>query len=350
MAPMRVSAVDVQPTTVYTFAGGGDAYDQAIKAVLESYGHSVQIGAGTRDLRDADLCETVDVVLHRVADSWRDLNAARDYVWQGGGLVVTGPIVWNFSLSDPYRNVLPAVRSGRYASSTRIAYRARQHHLVVHDGVAPSFEFEADAEPYTEYDLEAKPDNGALVLYESENFETAVVGGRYGQGRVVCIGAFVGLTALSDANFGRLVSNCLLWAAGPSDGDCLAEDHPEYAQWNNLGRPWCWCYPRQCHADADGLWGGNSKSGWYDVGPADLNVLISAWMVKEPPFGPGIASIPSGICADFNHDVGGSSKSGYFRVGPADLNVLMDYWLVKYDSDDRSGVPSDCGGRVEPAP
>jgi hypothetical protein len=25
-----------------------------------------------------------------------------------------------------------------------------------------------------------------------------------------------------------------------------------YAEWNNVGRPACWCYPRQCHGDADG--------------------------------------------------------------------------------------------------
>jgi hypothetical protein len=111
--------------------------------------------------------------------------------------------------------------------------------------------------------------------------------------------------------------------------------------WELVGSPACWCYPRQCHGDADDLMGGSSKTGFYAVGPTDLNILIAGWLVKEPGFGPGIASIPNGICADFAHDQGGSAKTGFYRVGPTDLNILIANWLVK-EPGFGPGVPPNC--------
>ncbi|UCG58082.1 MAG: hypothetical protein JSU70_00980 [Phycisphaerales bacterium] len=59
------------------------------------------------------------------------------------------------------------------------------------------------------------------------------------------------------------------------------------------------------------------------AGPLDLNVLVPAWLVMEPPHGLRFATAPKGIYADFAHDVGGSDKTGVYRVGPTDLNVLI---------------------------
>jgi hypothetical protein len=137
-------------------------------------------------------------------------------------------------------------------------------------------------------------------------------------------------------------------AAGPGyslglrrEPDCFPSACSGHSDWIALGRPECWCNPRQCHGDVDGLVGGSAKAGYYRVGPADLNVLISAWMVKEPPLGPGIASIPNGICADFAHDRGGSTKAGLYRVGPSDLNILIANWLIT-EPPHGTGVEPDC--------
>ena len=135
-------------------------------------------------------------------------------------------------------------------------------------------------------------------------------------------------------------------AVGGGD-DLLAASHPDYDEWVAVGKPACWAYPRQCHGDADGMLEGNSESGLYHVGPADLNVLIAAWQVKEPPFGPGIASIENGICADFARDVEGDAQSGFYRVGASDLNRLMQNWLVK-EAPAGGGVAGDCGGSITP--
>jgi hypothetical protein len=121
----------------------------------------------------------------------------------------------------------------------------------------------------------------------------------------------------------------------------------DYAEWIAVGKPQCWTFPRQCHGDADGLQEGNAKTGFYYVGPNDLNILIAAWQVKEPPFGPGIATIASGICADFAHDQGGSATTGFYRVGSTDLNRLVENWLVK-EPPAGPGVPGDCAGNLQP--
>lgn len=64
---------------------------------------------------------------------------------------------------------------------------------------------------------------------------------------------------------------------------------PDYAQWVSVGRPYCWCYPRQYHGDADGLKEGNVKTGYYHVGYDDLAVFLSGWKILEPPKGLGIS-------------------------------------------------------------
>jgi hypothetical protein len=115
----------------------------------------------------------------------------------------------------------------------------------------------------------------------------------------------------------------------------------DYAEWDAVGKPNCWCYTRQCHGDADNAMGGGPKTGYYAVGPGDLNILIAGWLVLEPGFGPGIGSIPNGICADFAHDQGGGPKTGYYRVGPSDLNILIASWLV-LEPGFGPGIPANC--------
>ncbi|UCG58614.1 MAG: BACON domain-containing protein, partial [Phycisphaerales bacterium] len=122
---------------------------------------------------------------------------------------------------------------------------------------------------------------------------------------------------------------------------CMPRWHRDFGEWVDADMPNCWCYPRQCHGDADGLMSGSAKTGYYYVGPADLNVVIAGWLVKEPSHGTGIGSIPNGICADFAHDKGGSAKTGYYRVSPSDLRILIANWLVR-EPPHGPGIPADC--------
>ena len=124
-------------------------------------------------------------------------------------------------------------------------------------------------------------------------------------------------------------------------GDCFPSCHEDYLEWIAVGKPQCWCNPRQCHGDADGNMEGNEQIGYYYVGLLDMSILTMAWMVKELPKGPGISSVPGGICADFAHDLEGNSQTSFYRVGPSDLNILIESWMVK-EPPKGAGVPANC--------
>ncbi len=136
---------------------------------------------------------------------------------------------------------------------------------------------------------------------------------------------------------------------------CLPKAASYYATWvamgqlGKTGRPGCWCFARQCYGDADGDDEGGFITGYWYVGIPDLDIMSGAWLVKEPGKGPGIASVPNGICADFDHDDEGGFITGYWRVGIPDLDIMSGTWLVK-EPPKGPGIGSDCGGSLLPKP
>jgi len=199
----------------------------------------------------------------------------------------------------------------------------------------------------------APPNSGTLcTLLLSEAANVTVTLNEARGGIVLTDPIAVAVVNLADANavFVGSTDDEMLEAgtmAVSGSGDLLAPSHPDYVEWVAAGKPACWAYPRQCHGDADGTIEGNTENGFYYVGPADLEVLTAAWQVKEPPFGPGIASVQNGICADFARDQEGNATSGFYRVGTSDLNRLVENWLVK-EAPNGPGVPADCGGNLVP--
>ncbi len=186
----------------------------------------------------------------------------------------------------------------------------------------------------------APPNSGLLFKLTLSESATVTVALNEARGGIVLtdpdVAAVVDLKQATGVSVGGVVVST----------DLLLPSHPDYVEWVAVGKPACWAYPRQCHGDADGLKEA-SKTGSYYVGLQDLNLLVAAWEIKEPPFGLGIAAIENGICADFAHDQDGSSKTGFFRVGITDLNILVANWLVK-EAPDGPGVPGDCGGNLSP--
>ena len=130
-----------------------------------------------------------------------------------------------------------------------------------------------------------------------------------------------------------------------TEQECFPSNDPNYAQWVDAGKPECWCYPRQCHGDGDGLKVGDVKQGFYYVGAGDLTLLQGAWKIKNPPKGPGLSGTQG--CADFDHKTAGDAKQGFYRVGAGDLTILQGTWRVK-EPPKGPGVPPDCppGNRV----
>ncbi len=138
---------------------------------------------------------------------------------------------------------------------------------------------------------------------------------------IICMGLF------SIPAFGQ-DQNVVPPSADPAT-DCVKNTCPFYTDWVSFEKPLCWCYPRNCRGDADGKPQGHPIIGYWFVGSGDLDCIIRAWMVKEPPKGPGILSIPGGICCDFARDRQGAILFGFWRVGTNDLNILVANWQVK---------------------
>ncbi len=107
------------------------------------------------------------------------------------------------------------------------------------------------------------------------------------------------------------------------NSDCLPDTLPEYPLWVALGKPLCWCYPRQCHGDADG-----QKTGLWWVGTTDLAFFSDCY------FSPGPLPLPGCECADFNRDG---------QVDELDA-AIIEAWLYVID------VPADCGGTLVTEP
>jgi hypothetical protein len=91
---------------------------------------------------------------------------------------------------------------------------------------------------------------------------------------------------------------------------------PDEAEWNAMGQPECWCYPRQCLGDADGLPYGKSN---YWVSIPDLTILKAAWNLQVGQMSGNMA------CADFDHLPYGKSN---YRVSIPDLTILKANWNI----------------------
>jgi hypothetical protein len=105
-------------------------------------------------------------------------------------------------------------------------------------------------------------------------------------------------------------------AAIATPPDCFPAFHPDYDEWVEVGKPDCWCYPRQCHGDADGTSQGKKE---YWVSTDDLDVLVAAW--NKP-----LESLSGNeICADFDQMPQGKKQ---YRVSTDDLDILIANWQI----------------------
>jgi hypothetical protein len=102
---------------------------------------------------------------------------------------------------------------------------------------------------------------------------------------------------------------------------CFPYAHPDYFEWLYVGKPDCWCYPRQCYGDADDLPAGKNN---YWVSTPDLTILKAAW---NKPLG---LLVGNEICADFDHLPAGKNN---YRVSTPDLTILKTYWNIPSGPD-----------------
>jgi len=135
---------------------------------------------------------------------------------------------------------------------------------------------------------------------------------------------------------------------------CFSIADPNYGNWDFNGRPTCWCYPRQCHGDADGKKVGNAGTGYTYVNSNDIDIMSLGWMVKDPTKGAGILGLKvNGVpvaCADFSRTRLGNAGTGYTRINSVDIDLMSLYWMVK-EQTKGTGTPDNClPGNRNPLP
>jgi hypothetical protein len=118
---------------------------------------------------------------------------------------------------------------------------------------------------------------------------------------------------------------------------CFTSSHPDYDDWVDAGSPCCWCYPRQCHGDANNFPYGKSNY-WTSI--PDLEVLKAAWNKnlatilgkKVIDFNPSCTYSCNVllICADFDHKPYGKFN---YRVSIPDLAILKANWNIPNKPD-----------------
>jgi hypothetical protein len=116
---------------------------------------------------------------------------------------------------------------------------------------------------------------------------------------------------------------------------CYGDSVAGSSQWKLVGRPRCWCYPRQCHGDADGAQEGKSPNQYW-VGVNDLTVLQKAWNKTAAQL--YVAPEPN-ACADFDRASEGKSPN-IVEVGVNDLTILQNNWSTK--SPNYGNPPANC--------
>ena len=115
---------------------------------------------------------------------------------------------------------------------------------------------------------------------------------------------------------------------------------PDYTDWVDVNKPASWCYPRQCHGDADGLENtyGRGQLAW--VATEDINILVKGF--RKPYSGDPAVDGPdpdgdpdTWISADFDHTLNSYGRGQTARVATEDIGILV--WHFR----NTHGVPPD---------
>jgi subtilisin family serine protease len=140
--------------------------------------------------------------------------------------------------------------------------------------------------------------------------------------------AYIGFSGGERWFIGKIDDVWVLNYALDPEQECFPILHPDFSEWLFVGKPDCWCEPRQCHGDADDRYQGKQH---YWVCTWDLDVLIAAWSkpfeeIEGETIPVGIPPKEVGlICADFKHDAQGKNK---YRVSNNDLDILVANWSI----------------------
>jgi hypothetical protein len=113
---------------------------------------------------------------------------------------------------------------------------------------------------------------------------------------------------------------------------CFPLDHPDWDEWHSVGEPNSWCYPKQCHGDADGADQEAGRGNYVSVGSDDVTVLLAGYNESGYSGSPDLdgtdpdSDPDTWIAADFDHSRQEAGRGNYVRVGSNDVTVLLQYY------------------------
>jgi hypothetical protein len=103
---------------------------------------------------------------------------------------------------------------------------------------------------------------------------------------------------------------------------------PDVSEWEAVGKPDSWCYPRQCHGDADGIENSFGRGNLAWVSTEDVAILVQGFRAVysgSPDLdGPDADSDPdTWIAADFDHTNNTFGRGNLARVSTEDVAILV---------------------------
>ena len=220
------SALPAKSASVLVLSSGNAAEDTTIENVLESFGHSVDLGPQYVNYNGTTNLAGYESVILLTNYNWStppgDMPAAGqtqlvNYVNSGGGLVTSEWLVWKTGAQNVFNTletVIPVVATSAFRNAAQATYSEVTPDLTLNAGLPDSFTFSATNISGTETQFNPKP--GATIFYDSD-YPTAgsgLIGWDAGAGRVISFSTLIGQEDLANANYAQLLSNAVSWSAG----------------------------------------------------------------------------------------------------------------------------------------
>jgi hypothetical protein len=202
---------------VYVLSSTNVALDDALKAMLESFGHTVTIGVHYTLFDGAVDLTPYDAIYLQANANWSgDMprpgqRQLINWVNCGGGLVTVEWTTWKIG-SNTFQYIdaiFPAARTNAYSSLGTETYTKVTDQSTINAGLPDMFTFMTDNYSGTESNL--NPRSGAVIYYDSAMLDSGLLGWDYNQGRVATFSVTVGTNEIADPNFSRLVANTVDW-------------------------------------------------------------------------------------------------------------------------------------------
>ena len=218
---------------ILVLSTGDVGHDAHLQATLSSFGHTVTIGPDYTAFDGTYNMSNIDVVYFAANYNWSagDMpmtgqDALINWVSAGGGLVTGEWTTWKaagtFTLVN-LTNIMAVTPSANYGFEATMTLTQVTADPVINAGLPSQFQFlVTNIGGGTNTVMLPKP--GATVFYQSDALggQPGLVGSDVGGGRVIHFSTVNGEDQLNDANFSRLFSNVMEWAAQAA-GACYAD-------------------------------------------------------------------------------------------------------------------------------